>query len=52
MGAARVTDRVAFLVDAHALLVEVAPGAIVGAAPADGHPRALATASLGVVAGF
>jgi hypothetical protein len=50
--AARVIDRVAFLVDAHAWLVELAPGAIVGAAPAGSGPRAMATMSLGVVAGF
>jgi hypothetical protein len=50
--AARATDRAAFLVDAHAFLVEPGPGAIVGMAPAAGKPQLLVTASLGVVAGF
>jgi hypothetical protein len=50
--AARVTDRAALLVDAHAWLVQVGPGALVGAAPAGNGPRAMATASLGVVTGF
>jgi hypothetical protein len=50
--AARASDRAAFLLDAHAFLVEPGPGAIVGMAPAGGKPQLLVTASLGVVAGF
>jgi hypothetical protein len=50
--AARATDRAAFLLDAHAILIDLGPGAVVGAAPAGGQPRAIFTTSLGVVAGF
>jgi len=49
--AARATDRAAFLLDAHALFVELGPGAFVGAMPASGK-QLVTTASLGVVAGF
>ncbi len=50
--AARATDRAAFVVDAHALLVVPGPGAIVGTLPAAGKAQMLVSASLGVVAGF
>jgi hypothetical protein len=50
--AARVTDRAAFLVDAHAILIDLGPGAVVGGAPAGGRTSELLTISLGVMAGF
>jgi hypothetical protein len=50
--AVRAVDRAAFLVDAHAILVQPAAGALVDMAPAGGRPQLLVTASLGVVAGF
>jgi hypothetical protein len=50
--AARLTDRAAFVIDASALLVEPGPGAVVGTVRAGGKPMPMATASLGILAGF
>ena len=50
--AARPTERAAFLVDAHALLLDPMPGAVVFTVPAAGHPQYLLGASMGILGGF